>query len=72
MLKIFLQKYKPTNPESPLEKIRDLVQASPWKNVLVQKLAGCKYVAYPWKDAHSKIPWYPKLLLQRENALASF
>jgi hypothetical protein len=21
---------------------------------------------------HSKIPWYPKLLFQRENALASF
>jgi hypothetical protein len=24
------------------------------------------------KDLYSKIPWYPKLLFQRENALASF
>jgi hypothetical protein len=23
-------------------------------------------------DSYSKIPWYPKLLFQRENALASF
>jgi hypothetical protein len=36
-LKIFQQKYKPTNPESPLEKIKDLEQASPCKNVLVQR-----------------------------------
>jgi hypothetical protein len=35
-----------------LEKIRDLVQATPCKDVLVQKLTGCKYVAYLWKHAH--------------------
>jgi hypothetical protein len=39
-----------------LEKIRDLVQASPCKTVLVQKLARCKYVAYFWKHASLRDP----------------
>jgi hypothetical protein len=30
----------------------------------------CMY--FPFLDAYSKIPWYRKLLFQRENALASF
>jgi hypothetical protein len=50
-LKIFLQKYKPTNPESQLEKIRDLLQASPCKNVLVQ-ICGIFLEARTSKEIH--------------------
>jgi len=57
-LKIFLQKYKPTDPDSPLEKIKglDAGMLPPCKNVLMQKLARCNYVAYLWKHAHLRDP----------------
>jgi len=43
-LKVFLRKYKPTDPDSPLEKIIKGLDTSmflPSKNVLLQKLAWC-------------------------------
>ena len=57
-LKIFQQKYKPTDPDMPLEKIKglDASMLPPCKNVLVQKLARCNYVAYLWKHAHLRDP----------------
>jgi len=57
-LKIFLQKYKPNDPESPLEKIKglDAGMLPPCKNVPLQKLARCNYVAYLWKHAHLRDP----------------
>jgi hypothetical protein len=42
------------------------------KNSRIQELVqGWTWIANPF-GIHSKIPWYPKLLFQRENALASF
>ncbi|CAM1323931.1 Uncharacterised protein g8524 [Pycnogonum litorale] len=57
-LKIFLQKYKQTDPDSPLEKIKglDAGMRPPCKNVLMRKLARCNYVAYLWKHAHLRDP----------------
>ena len=50
--KIFLQKHKPTQPNSPLEEIKGINAGMlpPCKDVL--KLARCNYVAYLWKHAH--------------------
>ena len=44
--KIFLQKYKPTQPNSPLEKTKgiDAGMLPPCKDLLMQKLARCNYV----------------------------
>ncbi|KAG1684708.1 hypothetical protein GQR58_009314 [Nymphon striatum] len=57
-LKMFLQKYKPTNHDSPLEQIKgiDAGMLPPCKDVLVQKLARCNYVAYLWKHANLRDP----------------
>ena len=57
-LKIFLQKYKPTQPDCPLEKIKgiDAGMLPPCNDVLNQKLARCNYVAYLWKCAHRRDP----------------
>jgi len=56
--KIFLQKYKPNDQESPLEKIKglDAGMLPPCKNVLLQTLARCNYVAYLWKHARVRDP----------------
>ena len=55
-LRIFLLKYKPSNSDLPLEKIKgtDASLLPPCKDVLMQKLARSNYVAYLWKHAHLK------------------
>ena len=55
-LKIFIQKYRPADPEFPVEKIKDIDASMlpPCKDVLDQKLSRCNYVAYLWKHAHLK------------------
>ena len=55
---IFLQRYKPTDPDSPLEKIKglDAGMLPPCKDVLLQKFARCNYVAYLWKHAERRDP----------------
>ena len=57
-LKIFLQKYKPANEDSPLEKIQgiDAGMLPPCKNVLMLKFARSNYVAYLWKHAYMRDP----------------
>jgi hypothetical protein len=57
-LKTFKQKYKPTDPDSPLENIKslDAGMLPPCKNVLMQKIARCNYVAYLWKHADMRDP----------------
>ena len=57
-LKIFQRKYKPSNPDMPLEKIKglDASMLPPCRNVLSQKLARCNYVAYLWKHAQLRDP----------------
>ena len=57
-LRIFTQKYKPTDPDSPLENIKslDAGMLPPCKNVLMQKIARCNYVTYLWKHADMKDP----------------
>ncbi|KAG1648372.1 hypothetical protein GQR58_029891 [Nymphon striatum] len=57
-LKMFLQKYKPTNHDSPLEQIKGIYAGilPPCKDVLVQKLARCNYVAYLWKHENLRDP----------------
>ena len=57
-LRIFTQKYKPTDPDSPLENIKSLDPGMlpPCQNVLMQKIARCNYVAYLWKYADIRDP----------------
>lgn len=57
-LRIFKQKYKPTNPDSPLENIKslDASMLPPCQNVLLQKIARCNYVTYLWKHADKRDP----------------
>ena len=57
-LKIFQQKYKPTDPDSPLDNIKgiDSGMLPPCSNVLMQKIARCNYVAYLWKHANLRDP----------------
>ena len=57
-VKIFHQKYKPTDQDSPLERIKgiDAGMLPPCKDVLTQKMRRCNYVAYLWKHAHLKDP----------------
>ena len=52
--KIFLQKYKPSQPNSPLEKIKgiDAGMLPPCEDALMQKLELCNYAAYLWKHTH--------------------
>ena len=56
--KIFMQKYKPNDKEFPLEKIKgmDAGMLPPCKDVLLQKMKRCNFVAYIWKHAHLKDP----------------
>jgi hypothetical protein len=56
--KIFLQRYKPSHPDSPLEKIKslDAGMLPPCKDVMLQKFARSNYVAYLWKHAERKDP----------------
>ena len=53
-LKLFIEKYKPSNPDSPLEKIKGVDPGilPPCIDVLFQKMARCNYVAFLWKNAH--------------------
>ena len=57
-VRIFLQKYKPANPDSPFERIKgiDASMLPPCKDVLIQNMARCNYVAYLWKHAHLRDP----------------
>lgn len=57
-LQIFLQKYKPANTESPMDKIKgiDAGMLPPCEKVLNQKLARSNYVAYLWKHANLRDP----------------
>lgn len=56
--KTFLQKYKPRDPDSTLEKIKgiDPGMLPPCRDVLVQKRTRSKYVTYMWKNGHQKDP----------------
>ena len=57
-LTLFMNKYKPSNASSPLDKIKgiDASMLPPCKDVLLQKFARCNYVAYLWKHAHLRHP----------------
>ena len=57
-LKIFLQKYKLTDQDNPLERIKgmDAGMLPSSQNVPMQNIARCNYVAHLWKHAHLRDP----------------